>query len=179
MTLFSSAFVQDVFLSLIVEVIIIIIGVIAAHTIIKFLNERRYGKWTVTVIKNGEKKIDNRDISFAKMKQIKDMPEDKPVFLKGICSPYHYIREDLIKDGNNVLFEDRKRRRIIVNLDNDRNEPLQKKTKEESLGKILIQAELMKNEKERPGLISFDEDRDRIIIQLLEDQPEKSVENGL
>ena len=129
MTLFSSAFVQDVVLSLIVEVIIIIIGVIAAHTIIKAWNEWRYGKWTVTVIKNGIKKIDERKISSAKIKQVTDMPEDKPVFLKGLCSPYHYIEEDLMNAGNPVLEWNDERRRIVVNLDNDKSPEDQRQKK--------------------------------------------------
>jgi hypothetical protein len=129
MTLLSHPFIQDVILSLFVEVILIIIGVISAHTIIKIWNEWRYGKWTVTVIKGGEKKIEDREISSAKIKQITDMPEEKPVFLKGMCSPYHYIHDDLMKEGNPVLEWNDKKRRVVVNLDKDKSQEEQSVTK--------------------------------------------------
>jgi len=76
------------------------------------------------VIKNENKVIENLPVSANKMKQISEMPEDMPVFLKGLCSPFHHIQCDLMRKGveNGVLAVDKVNRHIIIDLDKDQPE---------------------------------------------------------
>ena len=121
MTLFQASWANFVFQTLFAEFIVTIAGVLVARTIVKAWVNWRYGRWTVTVIKDGEKKLDRIKITPAKMRQVKQVEEDMPVFLKGLCSPFHHIRCDLTREGValGVLQEDEQARHIRINLDKD------------------------------------------------------------
>lgn len=121
MSLFQSATLNFLVETLLAEFLVTVAGVLVAQTIIRWWVNRRYGRWTLTVIKNEEKKLDQVPITPAKMKQITDVPEDMPVFLKGMCSPFHTIRCDLMRTGEalGVLQMDDESRKIVINLDKD------------------------------------------------------------
>lgn len=103
------------------ELLLTIVGVILAQPLINKLNDLRYGKWLLTVMKNGEARIDKMPISPGKIKQVREIPEEMPVFLKGMCSPFHRINCDLMQEGKKkgVLNIDEKNRVILINLDRD------------------------------------------------------------
>lgn len=123
MPLFSNPYTNFIIETLLAELLITIIGFLFAQTIIKWLNNKRYGGWHMTVLKNDEKIIDHRKVSTLKMKQVLEIPEEMPVFLKGMCSPFHHINCDLMgcTDNEGILTIDKDLREIIVNLDKDGN----------------------------------------------------------
>jgi len=121
MQIFSNDVANFFFETLFGELLLTIVGVVLAQTFIKWLNNRRYGKWHLTVMKNGEARIDKMPISPGKIKQFNEIPEEMPVFLKGMCSPFHRINCDLMQEGKEkgVLNIDEKSRVILINLDRD------------------------------------------------------------
>ncbi len=78
----------------------------------------RYGKWHV-VVKDAGKVYVDRPISASKAKSILEEPAELSVFLKGVVSPYRWIRCDLIEQGKKcgLLVIDKKNRRFIIDLD--------------------------------------------------------------
>jgi hypothetical protein len=116
------------------ELITVFAGVLIAHVFLKYWYKWRYGRWTITVIKDGETKIDQKKVSPGKIKQVLEVPEDLPVFLKGLCSPFHWIQCDLMADGEEIglLVQDNKNREFIIDLDKDK----QKEKKENCYDKI-------------------------------------------
>jgi hypothetical protein len=104
---------------LLVELIVTITGVLFARTILKWWINWRYGRWTMTVLQNGEVKLDRIPITPEKIKQVTDIPEDMPVFLKGMCSPYKILRCDLMREGVELggLIIDDQKRQIVIDLD--------------------------------------------------------------
>ena len=104
---------------LLVELIVTITGVLFARTILKWWINWRHGRWTLTIIQNGDVKMNKIPITPEKMKQITDIPEDMPVFLKGMCSPYKILRCDLMREGVELggLIIDDQKREIIIDLD--------------------------------------------------------------
>ena len=121
MQIFQSDIANFFFETLFGELLLTIVGVILAQPLIIKLNNLRYGKWHLTVMKNGEARIDNMPISPGKIKQFREIPEEIPVFLKGMCSPFHRINCDLMQEGKEkgVLNIDEKNRVILINLDRD------------------------------------------------------------
>jgi hypothetical protein len=103
------------------ELLLTIVGFLAANFIIRRWNDWRYGRWTLTVMQDGEAKLDQVPITPEKMKQVTEIPEDMPVFLKGMCSPFHHINCDLMRKGVElgVLTIDDDARTIIIDLDKD------------------------------------------------------------
>jgi len=100
--------------NIIAELVVTIGGVLIANTIWRWWNNWHFGRWKLTVIKDGQTKIENKPISAGKMKQFKELPEELPIYLKGVCSPYHRIQCDIIADGSKTgLFKmDPKNREI-------------------------------------------------------------------
>ena len=123
MPLFQSPYLNFLLETLIAEFIVTIAGVLVARTIINWWTKYKYGGWTMIVIKNRDKKLDQIPITPAKMKQVTDIPEDMPVFLKGMCSPYHIVGCDLMRKGVElgVLKIDQTARRILIDLDKDQD----------------------------------------------------------
>jgi hypothetical protein len=121
MQIFQNSVANFFFETLFGELLLTIVGVILAQPLIKKLNDLRYGKWCLTVIKNEEARIEKMPISPGKIKQFREIPEEMPVFLKGMCSPFHRINCDLMQEGKKkgVLNIDEKNRVILINLDRD------------------------------------------------------------
>jgi hypothetical protein len=124
MHIFQSDLANFFFETLFGELLLIIVGIILAQPLIEKFNDLRYGKWHLTIMKNGEARIEKMPISSGKMKQLHDIPEEIPVFLKGMCSHFHHINCDLIMEGKEkgVLNIDEKNRVILINLDRDIDE---------------------------------------------------------
>jgi hypothetical protein len=104
---------------LLVELVVTVVGVLFARTILKWWINWRYGRWTITIKHDKKVKLDKNPITPEKMKQITDIPEDMPVFLKGMCSPFKILRCDLMRDGvalGGLKIDDQKRQ-IIIDLD--------------------------------------------------------------
>lgn len=116
---FQRPYVNSILDGLVVELIVTIAGVFFARTILKWWIDLRYGRWTMTVLQNGEAKLDKIPISPEKMKQVKNIPEDMPVFLKGMCGSYKTLRCDLMHDGVELggLVIDDQKRQILIDLD--------------------------------------------------------------
>lgn len=104
---------------LLVELVVTITGVLFARTILKWWINWRYGRWTITIKHANVVKLDKIPITPEKIKQVTDIPEDMPVFLKGMCSPYKILRCDLMREGAALggLNIDRQKRQIIIDLD--------------------------------------------------------------
>ncbi|MGB4323129.1 MAG: hypothetical protein WBJ23_07300 [Anaerolineaceae bacterium] len=104
---------------LLVELIVTITGVLFARTILKWWINWRYGRWTITIKHANVVKLDKIPITPEKIKQVTDIPEDMPVFLKGMCSPYKILRCDLMREGVELggLIIDDQKREIIIDLD--------------------------------------------------------------
>ena len=104
----------------------VLAGLAFAHLYREREDRKKFGGWQVIVIKDGAEEV-NRAISVAKAKEILEEPAEKSVFLKGVVSPYGWIKCDLIKHGKElgVLDEDYAQRRITINLDRDRKPPRQ------------------------------------------------------
>ena len=100
------------------ELIVVVLGVLIAHFILRNWERWRYGKWHVVVLEGEETHVDRR-ISPAKAKQILDEPADLSVFLKGVVSPYGWIKCDLIEHGQEegLLVVDEVKKRFVIDLD--------------------------------------------------------------
>lgn len=107
--------------TLLQEFIVVVFGVLFALFVKNRWEKWRYGKWEVIVIKE-EEEILHRKISPSKVKEILDEPAELSVFLKGVASPYEWIKCDLIEYGEKLglLHEDRVNRRFVLNLDENR-----------------------------------------------------------
>jgi len=108
----------NIFTGLVTELVIVILGVLFAHTIQIKWKEWRHGGWRVRVMRNDEEMILERAISPAKAKEILQEPANLSVFLKGVVSPYAIIRCDLIGEGRErgLLVEDKQGKLLIINL---------------------------------------------------------------
>lgn len=118
-------------LGLFVNILSSFLGVIAAFMVGKFYFDRCYAGWHVILTQRGEVKL-NRPISPRKAREMYEEPADESVFLKGVASPYGYIRCDLIQDGQALgllhIIEERKdigpfkryiRRTYTINMDSN------------------------------------------------------------
>ena len=100
------------------EGIVVVIGVLIAHLILRNWERWRYGKWHVVVKGAGEVHVD-RPVSPSKAKQVLEEPADLSVFLKGVVSPYDWIKCDLIGRGTEIglLVVDEINKRFVIDLD--------------------------------------------------------------
>lgn len=90
----------------------------------------KYGRWRVIVLSHGEEKV-NREITTGKVKEILSEPVDMSVFIKGVISPYGWLNCDLLTTGKDIgLFvENRKERRLVIDMDKNPDDGLTKKNK--------------------------------------------------
>lgn len=103
--------------NLLSEFLIVVFGVLFANYVKSRIDERRFGRWRVTVIDaNGA--AHERAVSPKKAQQILAVPEDKSVFLKGVAGNYGRINCDLITEGvaNGMLREDRMERCFVIDM---------------------------------------------------------------
>ncbi len=105
------------------ELIVVIVGVLFAYGIKRQYDRWRYGRWRVRILQEGEEKI-NRAISPRKAEEILDEPADMSVFLKGVISPYAWIKCDIITEGKKIglLKIDKEQRQLVVDLDKNPSE---------------------------------------------------------
>lgn len=77
-----------------------------------------HGGWQVIISKNG-KTVLQKPVSPAKVKHIRNVPEDKLVFLKGLIAPFEMLNCDLLEDGPKLgLYKENVReKRFVINLD--------------------------------------------------------------
>jgi hypothetical protein len=105
---------------LIYDLFKIIVGFIFARFIYeRFIMQFLWGGWSVKVIKNNISVV-SRDISPSSCKRILSDETELSVYLKGIISPYEWLKIDIvspvvIKAG--VLITNKKQKIITVNLD--------------------------------------------------------------
>lgn len=100
------------------ELIVVVVGVLFAYGIKEQYNKWRYGRYRVRVLQNNQEVV-NRPISPRKSQEILDEPADLAVFLKGVTSPYAWIKCDIISKGQEIglLTIDREKREFVINLD--------------------------------------------------------------
>ena len=122
MEIFSNQIYNFLFETIFGEIFLTIVGVALAQPVINWFNKQRYGGWHLSVVKNAKNQIDGIPISWKKMQQVLEIPEEMPVFLKGMCSPYHHINCNLMEEGKEcgVLNIDEKNRKIRIDLDKDK-----------------------------------------------------------
>jgi hypothetical protein len=73
-------------------------AVVFAYLLGRLFFDRRYADWHVRVVKDGIEKV-NRPVSPRMAREINEEPGDLSVFLKGVASPYGYIRCDILEEG--------------------------------------------------------------------------------
>lgn len=117
-----------VFINLLSEFVVVVLGVLFAQYIRSRLDRRRFGGWQV-IVKQLGKAVDVRPVSPGKIKQIHEIPEELSVFLKGVASGYGWINCDLVTDGRELgmLTEDRFNRTYTIDMDRNpvkRNEQI-------------------------------------------------------
>lgn len=112
----------DISANLISEFIVVVLGILFVQFVRNRWDRRRYGGWEV-VLKRGGVITQRRDVSAAKTKQVREMPEELSVFLKGVVSGHVWLNCDLVTEGKalGMLVEDATARQWIINL--DRNPP--------------------------------------------------------
>lgn len=100
------------------ELIVVIAGVLFAYLIKNQYDKFRYGRYQVRVLKD-DRELVNRPVSPRKTKEILDEPADLAVFLKGVVSPYGWIRCDIISEGQEIglLTIERQKREFVIDLD--------------------------------------------------------------
>ena len=100
------------------ELLIVTLGVLFAAFVKSGYDQWRYGGWRVLVTQNGQEEV-NRPVSARKAEQVLEEPADLAVYLKGVASPYAWIRCDIISEGKEIglLTIDKAARRFIINLD--------------------------------------------------------------
>jgi hypothetical protein len=105
--------------SLLVRFLVVVAGVVFAQFVQTRWERWRYGGWVVTVKGSQMQEPLSRPISPRKAKEILEEPADLSVFLKGVASPYAWIRCDLVGKGREIglLQEDRAARRFVIDLD--------------------------------------------------------------
>ena len=108
----------NVVVNLLSEFVVVVLGVLFAHTIRSGWEKWRYGGWSVKV-KRGNEPILERSISPTKAKEILQEPAELSVFLKGVVSPYEIIRCDLIEEGSDIglLKEDKENKVFVIDLE--------------------------------------------------------------
>ncbi|MFZ5903692.1 MAG: hypothetical protein ACOYZ8_09110 [Chloroflexota bacterium] len=106
----------------------VVIGIIFVQIIQKPWDSFWHGGWQVVITKNG-KTLLQKKISPAKLKHIRNVPEDKLVFLKGLIAPFEMLNCDLLEDGpdRGLYKENTKEKKFIINLDKNPKPPEQPK----------------------------------------------------
>lgn len=109
---------NSVYANLLSEFIIVVAGILFAQFVRRRFEQWRFGNWRVIVKKQGEVLVD-RAISPRKAHEIAEETADLSVYLKGLVSPYDWIKSDLIEDGEKLglLTIDKENRRYIIDLD--------------------------------------------------------------
>lgn len=103
--------------TIIVELGVVIVGVLIANYVIRYLKERKWGKWNL-MIQNGDETLFNRSLSAATTEEIFSDETELDKFLKGRVSVFGDVRCDLvseIKDKNSkVVTRDNKERTMTI-----------------------------------------------------------------
>ena len=104
--------------SLVARFAVVVAGVLFAQVIRRWWEKWKYGGWRVIILKGGKPLVDDA-VSVEKAKQVRLMPEELPVFLKGKVSPYEWLNCDLGRPpvGCEILKVDSTKRRWTVDLD--------------------------------------------------------------
>lgn len=107
-----------IYQTLLGELITVVTGVIVANFLISRWENRKFGGWSVVLRQNGNE-ILRREISPRKARAILEEPADLSVYLKGVASPYAFLKCDLLKDGKalGLLIEDHENNCYILDLD--------------------------------------------------------------
>jgi len=108
----------DIASNLISEFIVVVLGIFFVQFVRNRWDRWRYGGWTVVLKRDGAI-IRSRDVSVAKTKQVREMPEELSVFLKGVVSGHIWLNCDLVTEGIELgmLEEDPKARSWTIHLD--------------------------------------------------------------
>jgi len=108
----------DIVANLVSEFIVVVLGILFVQFVRNRWDQRRYGRWKV-VLKRGGEITHSRDVSIAKTKQVREIPEELSVFLKGVVSGHIWLNCDLVTEGKacGMLVEDVSERQWIVDLD--------------------------------------------------------------
>lgn len=115
---------SGVIINLITEVIVVVIGVLAAQVLKRWWDEWRYGRWCA-IVRRGGAELVKRAVSAGKAKEVLGEPAELSVFLKGLVSPYDTLHCDILEMDQQpgLLVIDRKTRRFVVDLDKNPPKP--------------------------------------------------------
>jgi hypothetical protein len=103
---------------LIQNLVWVIVGILLVQSTKNLLDWLRFGRWSIVVIDQGIEKV-NREITVRKARDILNEPAEMSVFVKGVASPYGWIKCDLFQEGTErgLFKQDSKQRQLIVDLD--------------------------------------------------------------
>ena len=84
----------------------------------------RWGGWKVILLDSKGDELVERKVSIKKAEEILNDESELSVYLKGICSPYRFLKIDLITKGKElgILDVDRKKQLISINQSNYKEE---------------------------------------------------------
>lgn len=112
-----------------------IIAIFFVQLVQKGYENWRYGRWHVQVLSMGKVVVD-REVSPGKIKEIFAEPAEMSVFVKGVASPYGWIKCDLLTTGREIgLFLVRPQKRLLM-IDLDRNPDEEPKREEKKSSPI-------------------------------------------
>jgi hypothetical protein len=111
---------SNFFAGLFTELVVVIVGVLFAHSIQVWWMGWRYGGWRVRLVW-GEKQILERAISPRKARDILQELAELAKFLKGVISPYDTVHCDIIEDGpkRGLLVKDKEKKLFVIDLSNN------------------------------------------------------------
>ena len=102
--------------TLLAELIVVIVGVVIAHLVLDNYVRWRFGNWRV-IVKGDDVYVD-RPVSARKAQEVLEEPAELSVFLKGVVSPYLWIKCDIIEHGidSGFLVVDERARVFVIDL---------------------------------------------------------------
>lgn len=116
--------------TLLAELIVVIVGVVIAHLFLDNYVRWRFGKWRVIV--KGEDVYVDRPVSARKAQEVLEEPAELSVFLKGVVSPYLWIKCDIIEHGIDSGFLTVNKRDSVFVIDLTKHDKCHESTKNSS-----------------------------------------------
>ncbi len=93
-------FFDSVLANLATEFVVVVVGVLIAHTLQKWWRERRYGGWRLVLRHDDGAVFLERALSAETAERLLHNEDDLDVYLKGRISPFANVDCDLIKELN-------------------------------------------------------------------------------
>lgn len=107
---------MDIFINLVSDFTSAVLALSFAYFVYTKADQKRFGGWMVIIEKGGEV-LARRQVSVRKAKVIFDDAADLSVYLKGVVSPFAWIKADILDPATGLMVTRYDKRQIIINLD--------------------------------------------------------------